>query len=90
MPIISAFLGIVIRMFYKEHEPAHFHAEHAGQRAKFDLTGTLIAGTIGSRKARERIREWAQQHRTELEANWANMKAGRPLESIEPLREGKS
>jgi len=27
MPIISAFFGIVIRMFYREHEPAHFHAE---------------------------------------------------------------
>jgi hypothetical protein len=28
VPIISAFFGIVIRMYYKEHEPAHFHAEH--------------------------------------------------------------
>jgi Domain of unknown function (DUF4160) len=43
MPIISTFFGIVIRMFYKEHEPAHFHAEHAGQQAKFDFDGTLIA-----------------------------------------------
>jgi Domain of unknown function (DUF4160) len=90
MPIISAFYGIVIRMFYKEHEPAHFHAEVAGQQAKFDLTGTLIAGQIRSRKARERVRAWALQHRTELEANWEHVKAGRPLESIEPLREARS
>lgn len=90
MPIISAFFGIVIRMFYKEHEPAHFHAEHAGQQATCDLEGAVIAGTIRSRKARERIREWAQQHRSELEANWVRMKAGHPLETIEPLREGKS
>ena len=76
-------------MFYKEHEPAHFHAEHAGQQAKFDFSGTLVAGEIRSRKARERIRAWAQQHRTDLGANWENMKAGHPLESIEPLREGK-
>ena len=34
MPIISTFFGIVIRMFYKEHEPPHFHAEHQGQQAK--------------------------------------------------------
>jgi hypothetical protein len=46
---------IVIRMFYKEHEPAHFHAEHAGQRAKCDFSGEVIAGEIRSRKARERI-----------------------------------
>ena len=89
MPIISAFFGIVIRMFYKEHEPAHFHAEHSGQQGKFDFSGSLIAGDIRSRKARERIRNWAQLHRTELEANWEKMKAGRPLESIEPLAKDK-
>ena len=90
MPIISAFFGIVIRMFYKEHEPAHFHAEHARQQAKFNFSGELVADEIRSRMARERIREWALQHTTELDANWENMKAGRPLESIEPLREGTS
>jgi hypothetical protein len=54
VPIISAFFGIIIRMFYREHEPSHFHAEHAGQHAKFDFTGRLIAGAISSRKARQR------------------------------------
>ena len=39
MPIISAFFGIVIRMFYREHEPPHFHAEYQGQQAKFDFDG---------------------------------------------------
>lgn len=90
MPIISAFFGIVIRMFYKEHEPAHFHAEHAGQGAKFDFDGVILVGEIRSMKARARIRAWALQHRAELEANWEKMKAGRPLEGIEPLNEGKS
>jgi hypothetical protein len=89
MPIISAFFGIVIRMFYREHEPAHFHAEHAGHRAKFDFSGTLVAGEMKSRKARERIRQWAQLHRAQLETNWEKMKAGQPLESIEPLSEEK-
>ena len=87
MPIISAFFGIVIRMYYKEHEPKHFHADYAGQSAKFDFGGKLLAGAITSRKARERIKEWAVLHQAELEANWTSMKAGKPLESIEPLRE---
>lgn len=89
VPIISAFFGIVIRMFYKEHEPAHFHAEHAHQQAKFDFDGKLVAGAIRSRRARERIKAWAVSPRAELEANWTSMKAGKPLESIEPLREEK-
>ncbi|WP_373515867.1 DUF4160 domain-containing protein [Persicitalea sp.] len=27
MPEISRFFGIVIRMFYNDHAPPHFHAE---------------------------------------------------------------
>ena len=85
MPIISAFFGIVIRMFYKEHEPVHFHAEHQGQQAKFDLDGEMIAGNIRSGTALRLVRDWTSLHRRELEANWEKMKEGRPLEKIEPL-----
>jgi hypothetical protein len=85
VPIISVFFGIIIRMFYREHEPAHFHAQYQGQEAKFDLDGTMIAGNIQSRTARRLIRKWASLHGKQLEANWRKMKAGRPLERIEPL-----
>jgi hypothetical protein len=44
MPVISTFFGIVIRMFYQEHRPPHFHAEHQGQQAIFDFEGQLLAG----------------------------------------------
>ena len=39
MPVVSIFFGIVIRMFYREHGAAHFHAEHQGQQATFTLDG---------------------------------------------------
>jgi hypothetical protein len=73
-------------MFYREHGPAHFHAEYQGQLGKFDLDGKMVAGNIRSRTALRLIREWAALHRRELEANWRNMKVGRPLERIEPLQ----
>ncbi|MBP7775570.1 MAG: DUF4160 domain-containing protein [Acidobacteria bacterium] len=85
MPIISVFFGIVIRMFYKDHEPAHFHVEHQGQQAKVDFEGRLLAGTIQSNTAIRLVREWAALHRDELAANWDCMKAGRPLNRIPPL-----
>jgi len=93
MPIISTFFGIVIRMFYKEHEPPHFHAEHQGQMAKHALSeangcnfdGDIIAGYIRSRTARTLIRKWAVTHRSELESNWYKMKRGQTLDRIEPL-----
>jgi hypothetical protein len=45
----------------------------------------MTAGNIRSRTARRLIRQWASLHRRELETNWRKMKAGRPLERIEPL-----
>ncbi len=85
MPIIATFFGIVVRMFYKEHEPRHFHAEYQGQQAKCNFDGEIIAGYIRSRTARALIRRWAVSRRRELEANWEKMKAGRALDRIEPL-----
>lgn len=86
MPIISAFFGILIRMYYVEHEPAHFHAEHQGQTARFTFDGELLTGEISSGTALRLIKQWAVAHRAELYANWENMKAGRPLARIEPLQ----
>jgi len=85
VPIISMFFGIVIRMFYKEHEPPHFHAEHQGASGKFGFDGKMVVGNIRSRTALRLIREWALSHRQQLEANWRKMKKGRPLDRIEPL-----
>ena len=85
MPVISIFFGIVIRMFYREHGVAHFHAEHQGQRATFTFEGELLAGALRSRTALRLIKEWAIAHRVELEANWNRVKAGEALERIAPL-----
>jgi hypothetical protein len=85
MPVISVFFGIVIRMFYREHGVAHFHAEYQGQQATFTLDGEPLAGTLQSRTAFHLIKEWATAHRSELEADWNRLKAGEPLERIAPL-----
>ena len=85
MPVISVFFGIVIRMFYREHGVPHFHAEYQGQQATFTFDGELLAGAIQSRTALRLIREWAEGHRPELEANWARIQAGEALDRIAPL-----
>ncbi len=85
MPVIATFFGIVVRMFYREHGVAHFHAEYQGQQATFTFDGELLAGRLQSRTALRLIKEWATAHRAELEANWNRMKAGEPLERIPPL-----
>lgn len=94
MPTISTFFGIerggsvaclhrgVIRMFYSDEEAPHFFVEYQGQRGKFDLSGQMIAGDIQSGAARRLIRDWTGLHRSQVQANWRNMKAGKPVEVI--------
>ena len=72
-------------MFYREHEPPHFHAEYQGQQAKFDFDGKMTAGEISSKTARRLIKQRASAHGAELEANWKKMKEGHILERIAPL-----
>ena len=51
MPEISRFFGIVIRMFFDEHNPPHIHAEYQGRKAVFDLAGNVMRGNLESRTA---------------------------------------
>jgi len=85
VPVISAFFGIIVRMFFDDHPPPHFHAEHSGDRATFDFSGKLLSGEMRSATARRLIREWTKSHRADLEANWKRAKQLQPLAQIPPL-----
>jgi hypothetical protein len=85
MPIVSTFFGIVIRMYYREHEPRHFHAEFQAQSGKFTFDGIQFVGSITSRNALDLIRKWALLNRAALDSNWSKIKAAEPLDRIPPL-----
>jgi hypothetical protein len=86
MPEISRFYGIVIKMFFKDHNPPHFHAEYQEYEAVFDIqTLEIIRGDLPKRAKLLAI-EWALEHRQELLNNWEKAKKPEPLDKIEPLR----
>ena len=85
MPIVSTFFGIIIRMFYADHNPPHFHVEYQGERATFDFSGNMLAGEISSNTAKKLVKKWAQRHKLELMINWKSQLGGKPLSRIEPL-----
>jgi Domain of unknown function (DUF4160) len=89
VPRVSAFHGIVIRMFFNEDIHSgrpHFHAEHAGTKATYDIrTLEPIAGRLHPRAGRMVV-EWGRAHRFELRRNWELMRVKQPPSPIEPLR----
>ena len=85
VPTLSVFYGIVIKMFFDDHDPPHLHVEYAGQEAKVGLAGSeLMRGVIPPRALRL-VREWIILHRDELEENWRLAKAMQPVRRVEPL-----
>ena len=85
MPTISAFYGILIQMFWKEHGPPHFHAIYAEFEVLVDLRDlTVLQGALPNR-AMTLVIEWATQHRDELMEDWDLCRAMQPPKVIEPL-----
>jgi hypothetical protein len=85
MPEISRFLGIVIKMFFDEHQPPHFHAEYGGNEALVDIDNlSIFAGRLSPRVTGLVI-EWAALHQRELMQDWHRAKSQQPLEKISPL-----
>lgn len=86
MPRLSEFYGIVIYMYWSDHDPPHFHAIYAGDEAQVRIDdGSFLAGSL-PRTAARLVGEWAALHRDELLANWARARALDPLLAVEPLR----
>jgi hypothetical protein len=70
MPEICRFLGIVISMYFEEHNPPHFHVRYNEYRAVFSIrNGNLLDGHMPAR-VRGLVEEWAEQHLEELLAMW--------------------
>jgi hypothetical protein len=85
VPEISRFFGIVVRMFFNEHNPPHVHVEFQDGKAVFDLAGNITHGGLKSRTAVRLVREWIDVHVDELRADWELARAGRELNRIVPL-----
>ena len=85
VPEVSRFFGIVIRIYFKDHAPPHFHAEYAGTEARIEIvSGRILSGRLAPRADRL-VRDWLELHRLELLADWQLAAARRPLNPIAPL-----
>ena len=86
MPEISRFYGIVIKMFFDDHNPPHFHAIYGEYEALININSfAVFAGKLPPR-ALGLVIEWATQHQEELLDNWGMAKVQESLSRIEPLK----
>ncbi|MDA8377384.1 MAG: DUF4160 domain-containing protein [Phycisphaerae bacterium] len=85
MPTISLFFGIVIRMYYDDHAPPHFHAYYQEHAAVILIETVAVRDGYLPRRAMTMVIEWASAHRDELIADWKLAAEHEPLNKIAPL-----
>jgi hypothetical protein len=85
MPELSRFYGIVIKMYYNDHNPPHFHAKYDRDQMIVDVnTLAVIGGHLPPRATGLGI-EWAASHQRELQQAWEQARNMEPLDRIDPL-----
>ena len=72
MPEICRFLGIVISMYFDEHNPPHFHVRYNEYRAVLGIGDLNVLDGRLPAKVRGLVEEWAELHQEELLTMWAS------------------
>jgi hypothetical protein len=85
MPEISRFFGIIIAMFYDEHNPPHFHARYGDAHAAIEIESLRVLEGGLPPRVLGLVVEWASQHREALLRDWRLVRDEKPPEKIEPL-----
>jgi len=85
MPELSRFYGIIIRMFYGDHAPPHFHAVYQGGEIQVNINTLAVIEGDMSRRAQALVLEWAALHQAELREAWEAASRNQSPSKIPPL-----
>jgi hypothetical protein len=85
MPEISRFFGIIIAMFYDDHNPPHFHARYGKDSVAIGIDSLQVLEGHIPHRALGLVMEWASQHREELLSDWELARQNEPPKKIPPL-----
>jgi hypothetical protein len=70
MPTIAIFFGIIVEMYWLDHNPPHIHVWYQGEEAMVSIeTGEITAGHL-PRRAAKIVKEWVLRRQPELIVNW--------------------
>jgi hypothetical protein len=82
MPEISRFYGVIIYMFFNDHNPPHFKVKYGEYEANILIAnGSILDGDLPLSKFKL-VNAWAEIHKDELLAMWTS----KEFHKIKPLQ----
>ncbi|MDQ3022399.1 MAG: DUF4160 domain-containing protein [Bacteroidota bacterium] len=86
MPQISRFFGIIISMYFDDHNPPHFHARYGEFESLIAINDfSILEGNLPSR-ALSLVIEWASINKNLLKENWELIENNKSPNPIKPLQ----
>jgi len=85
MPELSRFLGMVISIYFDDHNPPHFHVGYNEDEVLISINDlAILRGSLPPRVLGLAM-EWARLHQAELLENWNIIKENGKYYKIDPL-----
>jgi hypothetical protein len=85
VPEICRFYGIVIKMYFADHAPPHFHAEYAEHEVRIAIDSLAVVSGALPPRALGLVAEWASLHQQDLSGLWDKARRAEPLGRLDPL-----
>ena len=69
MPEICRFFGIIISLYWRDHNPPHIHIEYGEYQCSMSISDRVVNGQIPL-KIVTKVNEWMNLHEDEILALW--------------------
>lgn len=89
MAVIAMFYGIIISMYYfdhQRHQAPHIHVRYQEQEVVISIPdGEILEGKLKGNKMKL-VQAWIEIHKDELMADWELANQGEAIFRIDPLK----
>ena len=85
MPEISRFYGIIICLYWKDHNPPHVHFTYGDYECSISVLDRIVDGQAPA-KVISKVNQWIDLQEQEFLSLWESAQAGKQIGRIEPLK----
>lgn len=85
MPEICRFYGIIIYLYWKDHNPPHVHFHYGNYKCSISVIDRVVDGQAPA-KVIAKVNEWIDQNEDAILALWEKAQRGEKIGRLEPLK----
>lgn len=85
MPEICRFFGIIISLYWRDHNPPHIHFTYGNYECSISVLDRIVDGQAPA-KVIAKVNQWMDLHEAEILSLWEKAQRGDKIDKIEPLK----